>query len=187
MTRTCLIVVVMCCGLALAACTSPATEPTIERSRSAASQPGPSHTAVLMATANAADVACSEVIDRLSEPDGNEVVLDAVALPARTQLAVHPSDEPGRLFAKHGLLVRGGAEVELLVPPGVAGRASIGWGNAGRMGTRVRVPGCADGQGWLVFAGGYEVDSPMCLPLVVRAGGREQQVRIPVGAGCPAA
>ena len=38
---------------------------------------------------------------------------------------------------------------------------------------------------WLVFAGGYEVDVAMCVPLIVRTGGREQQVRIGVGTGCP--
>ena len=50
----------------------------------------------------------------------------------------------------------------------------------------VRVGNCAGtGGGWAAFAGGYRVDHPACVPVIVRAGGKEQQVHIGVGTACP--
>jgi hypothetical protein len=37
---------------------------------------------------------------------------------------------------------------------------------------------------WVACAGGYYVDEPMCVPIVVEAGGAREVVRIAVGIGC---
>lgn len=112
------------------------------------------------------------------------VVLDAVALPAGT-LEPHESGEPGWLFAKRGLLVRAGAEVQISVAPEGAATARIGWGNPGPEGTAFSVPACPGGpSGWLAFAGGYTVREPTCLPLVVRVDGREESTAVSVGVPC---
>jgi hypothetical protein len=136
-----------------------------------------------------AGLACDQVIDTVDAPPaGRVVVAGAVAVPNPAALQVNPSGEtapPLRLFAKSGLVVRAASVVELRVPPAAADRLRIGWGNAARPGMDVRVEGCADRTGWLVFAGGYWVDEPGCLPLTVRAGGRDEDVRIGVGVACP--
>ncbi|GID29576.1 hypothetical protein [Paractinoplanes brasiliensis] len=99
------------------------------------------------------------------------------------RLQVAESGEPGRLFAKAGLLVRAGTPVELTVDPSARG-VTIGWGSPGPEVTTISVPACPDAKGWLAFAGGYHVPEPMCVPLIVRANGREARARVRVGADC---
>lgn len=160
---------------------TPASSPSNGSSNepSAATSPG----SPAPAGSDVVEVSCAELIDVVEATDPRDVVLDVVSLPIRTVL--EPADgEPGWLFAKHGLIVRAGAEVELRVPESVAERARIGWGNSGAIGTRVRVPACESGAGWLVWAGGFWVRSPMCLPLEISAGGRQASAAIAVGAAC---
>lgn len=137
---------------------------------------------------------CGEPIDGGPAPAGWQVVLGVVALPTspRTR-ALQASDnidptEPA-LFAKTGLLVRAGHAFELGVPDSPANHLGIGWGNAlnFRPSARFAIPSCPDtfGTGWVSYPGGYWVDRPLCLPVTVRAGGREQQVRIGIGTPCP--
>jgi hypothetical protein len=75
------------------------------------------------------------------------------------------------------------------VPADSGNRLAIGWGNAlaFQPSTRFAVPACADtyGTGWVAYPGGYWADRPLCLPVTVRAGSREQQVRIGIGTACP--
>ena len=127
---------------------------------------------------------CAHVVGGVEAPDGGRVVLDAVVLPT-ARLQAEPG-ERGWLFAKTGLLVRAGVQVELAVDPSAAGDATIGWGSPGPEGTAVQVPGCAGAHAWIAFAGGYTVREPMCLPLIVRANGREERASVRVGANCPA-
>jgi hypothetical protein len=116
--------------------------------------------------------------------EGMEVILDSVALPTKVVLQANETDEPGRLFAKWGLLVRPNTTVDLIVADDDVGRATIAWGSPGPAdATHLRVADC-QGDGWLAFAGGYTVDQPRCLTLVVKAGGRQQTVRIAVGTPC---
>ena len=98
--------------------------------------------------------------------------------------------EDGWFWAKQGLEVRVGAAVEVSVAPEAVEHARIGWGSPAPRGTTARIagcpqPGCTGDCGWLAFAGGYWVDDPMCVPLIVRAGGREARVSVAVGEGCP--
>ncbi|WP_328472025.1 hypothetical protein OHA21_08785 [Actinoplanes sp. NBC_00393] len=133
-------------------------------------------------------VACTHSIGGASpDPDGDgyRLVLGAVVLPSRV-LEVHDAGEPGWHFAKHGLVLRAGTAVELVVAPEAADDARIGWGSPGPEGTTIRVPACPQAAGWLAFAGGYTVRTPMCVPLLVRANGREERATVSVGKPCPA-
>ena len=116
----------------------------------------------------------------LEVPPDYVVVLDNVALPVGRTLQVNPAGSESELplFAKHGLVVRAGAAVELQVPPGWETRVQAWLGKPGGTRTGGNVPACpARGQApWLVFAGGYWVDAPVCVPLIVRTQGRETQV-----------
>ncbi|MBL7258294.1 hypothetical protein [Paractinoplanes lichenicola] len=127
-------------------------------------------------------VDCAHDIGGRPPDDDFRLILDAVALPT-AQLQASDSGEPGRLFAKTGLLVRAGTAVELTVDPSARG-VTIGWGSPGPEGTTIRVPACPNVNGWLAFAGGYHVPQPMCVPLIVRANGSEQRAEVRVGADC---
>lgn len=141
-----------------------------------------------------ASLTCREPIDGGPVPAGWRTVLGAVALPVSPgypALQAFGSGDPAApaLFAKTGLLVRAGHAFELAVPVDPGNRLAIGWGNAlaFRPSTRFAVPACPDtfGTGWVSYPGGYWTDRPLCLPLTVRAGGREQRVPIGIGAPCP--
>jgi hypothetical protein len=153
--------------LAVAACTAdPPPAPAV----SASPAPG--------------SVDCAHVIGGVDAPsEGAQVILDAVSLPSRV-LEPQDSGEPGRLFAKQGLVVRAGTAVELTVAPAAVGKATIGWGSPGPQGTTIRVPACQGAHAWLAFAGGYTVREPLCVPLIVRVNGREEHASVSVGAEC---
>ena len=125
--------------------------------------------------------------------DQLQVVLGVVALPISPRypaLGTSLSGDgngPLRLFAKTGLFFRPGTKFELIVPVRFASRLRIGWGNPGTPSLTVDVSNCASpGRGrWLAIAGGYWIDHPACVPIIVRAGGKQQQVHIGVGKACP--
>jgi hypothetical protein len=120
----------------------------------------------------------------LPEPPGTlEIVLGAVALPTRMVLQANDTGRAGESFAKHGLVVKGDAEVELAVGEGVTG-ARLEWNGVATTGPTTRHQPCRGQTDWFVYAGGYYVAAPTCLPVIVRAGGREQSVRIAVGVAC---
>ncbi len=124
---------------------------------------------------------CAHDIGGRAPDKSYRLILDAVALPVG-KLQAAESGDSGWLFAKNGLLVRAGTAVELTVAPG--SDALIGWGSPGPVGTTIRVPSCPAAAGWLAFAGGYHVREAACVPLIVRADGREQQAGVSVGAAC---
>jgi hypothetical protein len=135
---------------------------------------------------------CTQSIGAASAPPPDlRVVLKELALPTGMVLQTSPSgesDAAARLFAKWGLVVRAGVVVDLRVEPGWEGHARIGWGSPASPSVSVHVPGCPPPPGsaqWLHFAGGYYVDQPMCLPLIIRAGGQQVRVLIGVGVACP--
>lgn len=170
--------------LLLAGCTSQ-TEGTTAGARSSSSLP----------VAGTATLVCEHSIDGGPPPPGFQVVLGVVGLPtseAGPALQAGPGGNgPGfpDLFAKTGLIVRAGAQVELETQEQPGNRTALGWGSWTQEPPTRRfvVPGCPDdrGTGWLAYAGGYYADRPLCLPLTVRADGREQQVRVGVGTACP--
>ncbi|SDO25745.1 hypothetical protein SAMN04515671_0330 [Nakamurella panacisegetis] len=117
-----------------------------------------------------------------------------VALPASPRARSLQATESGlagtqtRLFAKTGLLVRAGASLTIGIGPGFADRARIGWG-VSPIAAELTVTDCQDParpEGtWLAYAGGYYVDRPMCLPILITTGRRSAQVSIGVGTTCP--
>jgi len=166
------------------ACTSgdPATRTAAPPSAAPTSAPPPPTTAL-----GPDEVNCDHSIATLKTPtSGTRVVLGAVALPTAV---LQPVPVDGRFWSKRGLEVLAGAVVEISVAPEAAGHASIVWGNAREPGSRQTVNGCtvlgcAADCGWLAFAGGYWVDAPACVPIVVRSNGREERVGVAVGAPC---
>jgi hypothetical protein len=177
----CLLIVIL--GLLSAACTGTGAP------RGAATVTSPSSEPNVGAggAPSAPEVPCVDAIDHQPPRRGLEVVLDAVALPTGLVLQANESSERGWLFAKQGLVVRADTVVDLEVPAAAAAHVRIGWGSPGPQGHRLRVPGCPSESGWLAFAGGYTVNTPRCVPLMVRSGEREVQVRIGVGVPCPRA
>jgi hypothetical protein len=172
------------CGLLVAGCS------TVDEPKPAADSQSPP--AAVTATASGsggtetsdAGPACSHDVGGTTPPDDTyRLVLDAVALPTMT-LVPEKSGEPGWLFAKQGLVVRAATPVEITVAPEAVTRVRIGWGSPGPQGTTIHVPACPSGSGWLAFAGGYSVRTPTCVPLIVRASGRQEHVGVSVGAGC---
>ena len=121
------------------------------------------------------------------------VVLGVVALPISPRypaLGTSLSGDgngPLRLFAKTGLFFRPGTKFELIVPARFVSRLRIGWGAPGTPSQIVEVSNCANPGGgrWLAIAGGYWIDQPACVPIIVRAGGKQQQVHVGVGKACP--
>ncbi|MFJ8743880.1 hypothetical protein ACIRL2_31450 [Embleya sp. NPDC127516] len=134
---------------------------------------------------------CLHTIGERPEPTSDStVVLGDVALETGRRLQTTKStgtEYLHPLFAKSGLMVRNGAVVDIEVLPAPGNGASIGWGNGQSSAVAVRVPGCTTGStanSWTAFPGGYYVDRPGCLTLVVRSRGLQTKVRVPVGADC---
>jgi hypothetical protein len=132
-------------------------------------------------------VSCAHIIDRLDAPPADRAVLVGAVAMETEILQPNPTSEtdPAALFAKTGLVVRADAVVDLSVPAASTGRPWIGWGSPARPARRLRLPGCPGESGWVVFAGGFWLDEPACVPLTVRSGGREERARLRIGVGCP--
>ena len=162
--------------------------------RSSTGKPGPTtrsgHASAAPTAGSVLDCSATDPVD-LCAP--LQVVLGVVALPISPQypaLGTSLSGDgngPLRLFAKTGLFFRPGTRFELIVPARFASRLRIGWGAPGTPSQIVEVSNCANpgGGGWLAIAGGYWIDHPACVPIIVRAGGKQQQVHIGVGKACP--
>jgi hypothetical protein len=134
---------------------------------------------------------CKSAIASRSElPPDAPAVFDRVALQAGA-LQAEPSGESdphAAFFAKSALFVASGASVALSVPEEWMGRLTIGWGGPGTRSHNFHVSGCAataSQHRWLVFAGGFWIDSPACVPVLVRSGAQEEIVHVGVGAPCP--
>ncbi len=70
----------------------------------------------------------------------------------------------------------------------VRGRVGIRWGNQPLpWASTLQIPACPakGGADWLVYPGGFSVDEPQCVPLVVKADGKQQTRSMPVGTACP--
>lgn len=140
---------------------------------------------------------CSVGIERVSEDQlvrpGDDYMLfggGVALLTADTSSMVLQMTEPGDdglRFAKTGLLVREGAQAELAVPNEWQGKLSMTWGQFTEGTERIDVKPCAveDPLGeWLFFAGGYLIDAPACVDLMVRTGDSTNSVSVPIGASC---
>jgi hypothetical protein len=135
---------------------------------------------------------CGTYIGSQAPPASFQVVLGVVALPASPRYAALQTSLSGsgngalRLFAKTGLIIKPGTTFELIVPARFTARLGIGWGSPGTPSHRVVVSDCPSaGTGWLGYAGGYWIDHPACVPIIVRTGGKQQRVNIGLGKACP--
>jgi hypothetical protein len=134
---------------------------------------------------------CNTAVAARGAPsDGWSTVLSQVALETGITLQANPSGESdphAALFAKSALMIAAGAEVTLSVPDDWVGRLTIGWGGPAPRALNFHVPKCpapvAPSQ-WLVFPGGFWVDTPACVPVVVRRGTAQETVHLAVGAAC---
>lgn len=155
--------------------------------RSSTAKPSPTTRSTAGSVLDCGGAAIVDGVDQL------QVVLGVVALPVSPRYPAlgtalsGDGNGPLRLFAKTGLFFRPGTTFELIVPARFVSRLRIGWGNPGTSSQTVDVSNCASpgGGGWLAIAGGYWIDHPACVPIIVRAGGRQQQVHIGVGTACP--
>jgi hypothetical protein len=176
LSRVALLVVAAVCWGALGACSVSTEE-----------QPVPGTAAVTL-------LPCRDPVGSLATPGPDvQVIGGAIALgtsttsPQALQTSDSGLDDAAlRLFAKTGLLVRTGAQAELVVPSSWSGRAAFAWGNAAVVPTeRLAAGPCAEVGPWLAYPGGYYVRDPACIPVVVRVGGEETQIHVGVGAPCP--
>jgi hypothetical protein len=167
----------------LAGCTGTSVAPGPGKATPATSSAAP---------AGGSALACGNYIAANASAAPLPVVLGVVALPASPRYPAlgtslsGEGDKARRLFAKTGLVIKPGATFELIVPAPFARRLSIGWGLPGMPSHRVVVNSCPNPGGkWLAYAGGYWIDHPACVPIIVRAGGKQQTVYIGLGTPCP--
>jgi hypothetical protein len=175
-------------AMLLAACTG--TSVTPGPGRSSIQPNGPATSSATPPSGSA--LACGNYIDANASAASLQVVLGVVALPTSPRYpALQTSlsgegDKALRLFAKTGLVIKPGTTFELIVPAPFNHRLSIGWGLPGTPGHRVVVNSCpGPGGKWLAYAGGYWIDHPACVPIIVKAGGKQQTVHIGIGTPCP--
>jgi hypothetical protein len=144
------------------------------------------------APAGGSALACGNYVDANASAASLQVVLGVVALPASPRYPALGTSLSGegnkalRLFAKTGLVIKPGTTFELIVPAPFTRRLSIGWGLPGTPSHRLVVNSCPNPGGkWLAYAGGYWIDHPACVPIIVRAGSKQQTVHIGIGTPCP--
>jgi hypothetical protein len=136
-------------------------------------------------------LACDQKIYTIDDPPADQQkIFDEVALPDKALQAntSGESDPSALLFAKTGLYITPGASFGLRVPDDWIGRLAIGWGSPAVRTVHLFVPGCEETavhRQWFVYAGGFWVAQPACVPLLVDSGGQEQTVHIGVGTACP--
>ena len=185
-------------SLAIVSCSATSLTPVPIPTSTTASAPtsDPSHgpAAAGSSIASSAALVCRNYSDQHPPPPDFEKVLDVVALPTSSKAAALQTSRTGepdpavRLFAKTGLVIKAGTKFELVVPDEAKGMVSIGWGGAPPTRSRrvtVSCPARASSSGWQVYVGGYWVPRPACVPLIVRAGGKEQRVLIGLSTPCP--
>lgn len=176
----------------LTACTASHNVPSDHRS------PQLSHHAAVASSAPRRAVAPQAARSTLRCADAQEarsakplrVVLGVVALPASPAYPALQTARTGgspRLFAKTGLFAKPGARFTVSVPARLDHRLYVGWGNPpASLSRKVVVPACpGNASGWLAYPGGYWVDHPACVALIVRADSRSRPVHVGVGTPCP--
>lgn len=92
----------------------------------------------------------------------------------------------GLQFAKFGLAIKDGSEVEVAVRSEQAERILVEWGPAepGVPSSALTFSDCGASEEWLIFAGGAWVPGPGCYEFVVRTGDRRDSLHLGIGATC---
>ena len=143
-------------------------------------------------------VGCEDAIDqRVERSDRGRLVLGRVILPpASFVIDVGRGFRSGwKLRAKEGVEVSAGEPVTLEVPVGARRNYALTYARgAGSALTRrwsytlVRIEPCPPGildLHWTAFAGGFALNRPACVPLLVHANGQTERVQLSVGKRCP--
>lgn len=131
---------------------------------------------------------CGDAITSQAAPGPNDMpIFNEIALPKNALQANESGeqDPSARWFAKSGLLVAPGANIMIAVPESLMGKASIGWGSPATHAMALFISGCPAGDRWLVFAGGFWVSDPACIPILVHTVTLHQTVMIGAGKACP--
>ncbi len=137
-------------------------------------------------TTEPVDLRCHELIDHIDTPPENyRVVADVVAFnPDQLSVSIPPGDPDGRLWAKDGLVVRAGAQFEILAPRRIGDDLTFGWGSVDEV-NALRVPACEfRGSEWLVYAGGWTPRARGCYDVLVRVDEVIETVQMAIGAAC---
>ena len=149
-----------------------------------------SSTSVVLAATRTTLMCADQIGWPRSPAPGSSVTFGRVALPTKKALGavkLHPKNPRSRYWAKQGLLVKPGTSFELIVPVAWVSRLTIQWGSPGTPTRHLWVTNCRSkraGAHWLAFAGGYTVNKPSCVPLIVKAGNQRRTVHIGVGKAC---
>lgn len=134
---------------------------------------------------------CQDAIYSQLNPGSDQATIyGEVALPKDSLQANRSgeADPSAKLFAKNGLSVASNTSFMLSVPDQWMGKLSIGWGSPAIRTMNLYVPRCqqsASQNRWLVFAGGFWVSEPACVPIVVNSGTEQETVQVGVGTACP--
>jgi hypothetical protein len=177
--------------LALTSCTADSRSEPSGPSPYGSRSPG---TSAVSGNGSVQHLDCNDYIGAQPPVPGLQVVLGVVALPTSTAGPALQTSRTGndpsipRLFAKTGLLVRVGADFQIVVPPEAGGRLGIGWGSSASPSKTVMVNRCPRAGlpgDWVAFAGGYWLDRPACVALQVQTAQKTRTVRIGLGAPCP--
>ncbi|NND13907.1 MAG: hypothetical protein HKO10_08075 [Acidimicrobiia bacterium] len=132
------------------------------------------------------DLRCHELIDHINAPpETYNVVADVVAFnPAQLSVSSPPGDPDGRLWAKDGLVIRAGAQFEILAPTSTGEDLTFGWGSIDGV-SAIRVPACEfRGSDWMVYAGGWTPRERGCYDVFIRVDGVIESVQMAIGAPC---
>jgi hypothetical protein len=178
--------------LLAAACSSGGSRATVTTQPGAApSTTQVSSTSIFVTASTRVTLKCRDQLGWDTPASGYSVVLNKVALPTKKAFGashVRPHAPKSKYFAKQGLYVKAGATFELIVPAAWKSRVTIGWGNPGKDTTHLYVTGCTPikkGAHWLVFAGGFTMNKPACIPIVVKSGAQQKTVHVGAGKACP--
>ena len=130
-------------------------------------------------------VPCEVAVGRqrvLSEKD--RTALGRVAFPGARIFQIAKTSGPLRYWSKVPLFVRdGGTRVTIVVPRGWRSRAAVNWSSG--WAPLLHVAACPSPRGvWNVYAGGFRVRAPACVPLLMRVGDWRATVRFGIGAAC---
>ena len=94
-----------------------------------------------------------------------------------------------RYFGKTGLNIRTGHRITLRIADQGSNRVAMGWGTNGiRWAKELIVPACTpptEHSPWLIYPGGFVIDTAACISLEVISGTHTSTLRIPVGKTCP--
>ena len=96
-------------------------------------------------------------------------------------------------WSKLPIFIRaGGRAFTIEIAPAWHERAGLAWDSRGdakpAIARGVRVEPCPAGDGasvWLAYPGGFYVQKPACLPIVITIGARRYTARVPLGRACP--